>query len=121
MALDGAGQAKVDTLVSAGGMLQRVHGMVERYALAVKQQQVVGSLQLQIKRALEPMVGLLKPQFGIVADQVTQVILAMGRGGSDNTRVRTLREGVAQVRSALEIVERQVREQHAKEVPLAPE
>lgn len=120
-ALDGAGRAKVDTLEEAGVMLQRVHGMVERYALAVKQQAATGPLVLQIRRALEPMVGLLKAQFGLVSDQVTGVILAMSRGGSDNTRVRTLREGVAQLRTALEIAERKVREQHMKEVPLAPE
>ena len=120
-ALDGAGRAKVDTLEEAAAMLQRVHGMVERYALAVKQQAAAGPLQLQIKRALEPMVGLLKAQFGLVSDQVTAVILSMGRGGSDNTRVRALREGVAQLRTALEIAERKVREQHTKEVELAPE
>lgn len=119
--LDGAGRAKVDTLEESGVMLQRVHGMVERYALAVKQQGPTGPLLLQIRRALEPMAGLLKAQFGMVSDQVTGLILVMGRGGSDNTRVRSLREGVAQLRTALEIAERKVREQHEKEVELAPE
>jgi hypothetical protein len=121
MALDGAGKAKADTLEEAGLMLQRVHSLVERYALAAKQQQNTGAIQLQIKRGLEPMVGMLKAQFGLVADQVTGLILAMGRGGSDNTRVRALREGVAQLRSALEIAERKVKDQHTKEIELAPE
>jgi len=120
-ALDGAGKAKVDALASAGESLQPVHAMVERYALAVKNQENTGIYAMQIRRALEPMVGLLKAQFGLIADQVTAVILASSRGGSDQTRVRTLREGVAQLRTALEIAERKVREQHTKEVPLAPE
>lgn len=120
-ALDGAGRAKMDALEEAGTILQRVHGMVERYALAVKQQQNSSVFVLQIKRALEPMVGLLKAQFGLIADQASAVILASTRGGSENTRVRGLREGVAQLRMALEIAERKVREQHTKEVPLAPE
>lgn len=120
-ALDGAGKAKVDALTTGGEILQRVHGMVERYALAVKNQENAGIYVMQIRRALEPMVGLLKAQFGLIADQVTAVILASTRGGSDNTRVRTLREGVAQLRTALEIAERKVREQHTKDVPLAPE
>ena len=119
--LDGAGRAKAETLEAATLILQRTHGLVERYALSVKQRQNTGAMQLQIKRSLEPMVGLLKAQFGLVADQVTSVLLAMGRGGSDATRVRGLREGVAQLRMALEIAERKVREQHTKEVELAPE
>lgn len=120
-ALDGAGKAKMDTLEEANSILQRVHAMVERYALAVKQQQNSSVFVLQIKRSLEPMVGLLKAQFGLISDQATGVILASTRGGSDNARVRSLREGVAQLRTALEMAERKVREQHTREVPLAPE
>lgn len=120
-ALDGAGKAKVDTLVAAGEILQRVHAMTERYALAVKQQQNSAIYPMQIRRALEPMVGMLKAQFGLVSDQVTQLVLASSRGGSEQTRVRTLREGVAQLRTALELAERKVRDQHMKDVPLAPE
>lgn len=120
-ALDGAGRSKVDTLEDAGIMLQRVHGMVERYALAVKQQAPTGPMLIQIRRGLEPMAGVLKAQFGLVSDQVTGLILVMGRGGSDITRIRSLREGVAQLRTALEIAERKVREQHTKDVELSPE
>ncbi|HET9453542.1 MAG TPA: hypothetical protein VFO66_04575 [Gemmatimonadaceae bacterium] len=120
-ALNGAGRAKMDTLEDAGAILQRVHAMVERYALAVKQQQNTGVFVLQIRRTLEPMVGMLKAQFGLISDQAAGVILASSRGGSDVTRVRGLREGVAQLRTALEIAERKVREQHTEEVPLAPE
>ena len=98
-ALDGAGRAKMDALEEAGAILQRVHAMVERYALAVKQQQNSSVFVLQIKRALEPMVGLLKAQFGLIADQASAVILASTRGGSENTRVRGLREGVAILQS----------------------
>ena len=120
-ALDGAGKAKVDALTTAAETLQRVHAMVERYALAVKQQQNAALHVMQIRRALEPLVGLLKAQFGLIADQVTALILSSTRGGSEQARIRTLREGVAQLRTALEITERKVREQHTKDVPLAPE
>lgn len=120
-ALDGAGRAKMDTLEEAAVILQRVHAMVERYALAVKQGQNAGVFVLQIRRALEPMVGMLKAQFGLISDQTAGVILAASRGGGDQSRIRGLREGVAQLRTALEIAERKVRDQHTKEVPLAPE
>ena len=41
------------------------------------------------------------------------VNLAATRGGSEQMRVRALREGVASLRQALEIAERKVREQHS--------
>ena len=119
--LDGAGQAKMNTLEDATAVVQRTHAMVERYALAVKQNQNSQQYVLQIKRSLEPLVGMLKAQFGLISDQVAGVILASSRGGSDVTRVRGLREGIAQLRTAIEIAERKVREQHSKDVELAPE
>ena len=57
--LDGAGQAKMAALETATEILQRVHAQTERYALAVKQNQNVGPMVLQIKRGLEPLVGHL--------------------------------------------------------------
>jgi hypothetical protein len=113
--LDGAGTAKIHTLEDVGTQLQRVHGLVERYALAVKQNQQATVFALQIKRALEPLVGMLKAQFGLIADQVTGLILASSRGGGDQVRIRTLREGVGQLKQSLEIAERKVREQHQAE------
>jgi hypothetical protein len=111
--LDGAGMAKMKTLEEALTSLQRVHALVERYALTVKQGGNTSQFVHQIKRALEPLVGLLKPQFGMLSDQVANVNLAATRGGSEQVRVRGLREGVASLRQGFEIAERKVREQHA--------
>jgi hypothetical protein len=114
--LDGAGMAKMKTLEEAMAGLQRVHALVERYALAVKQGSNPGQLVHPIRRALDPLVGLLKPQFGMLSDQVASVNLVATRGGSEQMRVRGLREGVAALRQGFEIAERKVREQHpAKE------
>jgi hypothetical protein len=111
--LDGAGMAKLKTLEEGLVALQRAHALVERYALAVKQGANTSQFVHQIRRTLEPLVGLLKPQFGMLSDQVASVNLAATRGGSEQVRVRGLREGVAQVRQGFEIAERKVREQHA--------
>jgi hypothetical protein len=111
--VDGAGMAKLKTLEEALARLQRVHGLVEKYALAVKQGSNTGNFVHQIRRTLEPLVGLLKPQFGILSDQVAMVNLSATRGGSEQMRVRTLREGVGTLRQGFEIAERKVREQHA--------
>jgi hypothetical protein len=110
--LDGAGMAKMKTLEEATAGLQRVHALVERYALAVKQGSNPGQFVHPIRRALDPLVGLLKPQFGMLSDQVASVNLVATRGGSEQMRVRGLREGVASLRQGLEIAERKVREQH---------
>jgi hypothetical protein len=110
--LDGAGMAKIKTLEEAMAGLQRVHALVERYALAVKQGANPGQFVHPIRRALDPLVGLLKPQFGMLSDQVASVNLVATRGGSEQMRVRGLREGVASLRQGLEIAERKVREQH---------
>jgi hypothetical protein len=114
--VDGAGMAKLKTLEDAAAGLQRVHSLVERYALTLKQGGNTSQFVHQIRRALEPLVGLLKPQFGVLSDQVASVNLVATRGGSEQMRVRGLREGVASLRQGFEIAERKVREQHAVKV-----
>lgn len=113
--LDGAGMAKVKTLEEATAGLQRVHALVEKYALTVKQGGNTTVFVHQIRRALEPLVGLLKPQFGLLSDQVAMLNLTTTRGGSEQMRVRALREGVGSLRQGFEIAERKVREQHGTE------
>lgn len=110
--LDGAGVAKLKTIDEALGQLQTVHGKVETYGLEVKRMGNPGVLLLQIRRLLPLLIGLLKPQFGLIADQVVALNLAAGRGGTDQTRLRALREGVANIRQALEIAQKRVEEQH---------
>jgi hypothetical protein len=118
--IDGAGLAKLKTLEDATVTLQRVHGLVEKLALTAKQGGNTGLFIMQIRRALDPLVGLLKPQFGMLADQVAMLNLAATRGGSEQMRVRALREGVGSLRQAFEIMERKVREQHTIDDASAP-
>ena len=113
--LDGAGVAKLKVLEEALSQLQSVHGKVETYALEVKRHGNPAVVLLQIRRMLPLLSGLLKPQFGIIADQVVAVNLAAGRGGAEQQRVRSLREGVANLRQALEIAQKRVETQHAVE------
>jgi hypothetical protein len=67
---------------------------------------------MQVKRALTPLVGLLKPQFGLIADQVASMNLVAGRGGSEDAKVRNLREGVGALKQALEIAAVRVKDHH---------
>lgn len=110
--LDGAGVQKMNTLDSAATQLQRLHGVVETYALALKRNQPTSLYGMQVKRAISPLVGLLKPQFGLIADQAAALNLVAGRGGSEVAKIRQLREGVGSLRQALEIAVVRVKDNH---------
>lgn len=111
--LDGAGAQKMKTIEEALKTLQTMHGMVERMALEVKNQKSSGTIPSQIKRLASPLQGQLKGQFGLIADQVSAMILASGRGGGEQIKVRAMREYVAQIRTALDIAASKVKEQHS--------
>jgi hypothetical protein len=119
--LDGAGVQKMKTIEEAMSQAQRLHGVVEHYALAVKRKQPTSLFGTKIKRALTPLVGLLKPQFGLIADQVASMNLVVGRGGSEDAKVRSLREGVGALKQALDIAAVRVKDNHMViEEPAAP-
>ena len=111
--LDGAGMAKMKTLDEAMLLLQRIHGLVEMYAMAIKRGQPAGQLVQNLRRTFPSLSENLKGQFGMISDQVMAVNLATSRGASETVRVRTLREGVAQIKQALEIAITQVKDRHA--------
>lgn len=114
--LDGAGLAKMTTLQAAMNHIQRLNGVVELCASAVKNDKPVTAFVPQIKRAGQPLVGLLKGQFGMISDQAAAFLLQSTRGGSnDQGRVRLLREGVAQLRVQLELATAKTLELHSTE------
>lgn len=110
--LDGAGQAKLKTLEEAATMIQRIHGLVEKYALAVKRDTPTGTFFMNLKRQLPALGGLLKGQFGMIADQVFAMTLAITRGSSEPNRIRQMREGAAQIAQAIELATKHVIEKH---------
>jgi hypothetical protein len=110
--LDGAGLAKMETLDEATAAVQRIHGIVERMAIAVRSQQDTAQFGAQLRRAGSPLVGLLKGQFGMIADQVSALLLVATRAGGDQAKVRSLREAVAQLRIQIEIAITKTKEKH---------
>ncbi|MGQ0647138.1 MAG: hypothetical protein ACT4P7_06175 [Gemmatimonadaceae bacterium] len=113
--MDGAGLAKMATLEAATVQLQRVHSLVERMAIDVRGQRNTSQARQGIQRAATPLVGLLKPQFGMIADLIASLLLVLTRGGGDQARLRALREYVAQARTSLEISVNRVKDQHLVE------
>ena len=110
--LDGPGTQKMQVLEEALMRVQQLNTIVERMAMSVKAQ--TGSAQFvpQLKRTGLPLVGLLKGQFGPLADQVTNMMLAATRGGSEQMRLRGLREGVGLLKQSIEIAANKVKEKH---------
>jgi len=111
--LDGAGIQKMKTIEEAMIALQRLHGTVELYALSLKQNKPTSMYAQQVKRVLSPLVGLLKGQFGMIADVAASLNLVATRGGSETVKIRMLREGVGSLRQQLEIAVVKIKENHA--------
>jgi len=101
--LDGAGQAKMTTLDEAVVIHQRLHSLVENYALCVKNNKPSGGIMQNIKRQFPLLAGKLKGQFGMISDLVTSITMQATRGASEQMRVRQMREGMAGIRVQLEI------------------
>ena len=110
--LDSAGVNKMKTLDEALLHLQRIHGLVEQYAMALKRNQPTSMFVMNIRRQLPSLAANIKSQFGMISDQVLAVNLAASRGASEQVRLRGMREGVAQVRQALEIAVTQTKDKH---------
>lgn len=111
--LDGAGTQKMKTLEEGLAAIQHIHGIVERMAIDVKNNRGAGIAPGQIKRTAATLQGQLKGQFGMIADQVSGMIIALGRGGGEQNKVRAAREAVAQIRQALEFMVKKVKDQHS--------
>src|SRR5215470_5101426 len=111
--LDGAGVVKMKVLEDAMLLLQRVNGLVENYAMAVKRETPSSAFLMNIRRTLPTLAENLKSQFGLISDQILAVNLASSRGASEAMRVRVLREGVAQIKQSIEIAITQTKDKHA--------
>ena len=119
--LDGPGAQKMQTLEDALRTLQQLHGLVERMAMEVNNQKGTGVIPMQIKRAAAPLVGQLKGHFGLLAEQVSAMLLIGGRGGGDQMKVRAYREHIAMLRNAIEKTQVKVRRDHSVDIDVSPE
>lgn len=117
--LDSGGTIKMKVLEDALLLVQRINALNEVYALNAKKGTPSGSIYQNIKRLLQTVAANLKNQFGMISDAVTNVYLSSSRGASDVNRVRVLRDGIAQIKQAIEIGMAQTKDKHAvhKEKP----
>lgn len=113
--IDAVGTVKLKTLDEALLLLQRIHGLVEQYAVAFKRSQPTSAYVMNLRRQLPTLAANLKAHFSLIADEVLALNLATSRGASEQTRVRLLREGVARIRTNMEIAAIQTRTKHQVE------
>jgi hypothetical protein len=111
--LDSAGTIKLKMLDEALLLLQRIHGLVEQYAMALKRNQPTSVFVMNIRRQLPTLSENLKANFGLISEQIVSVNLAASRGASEQVRLRGLREGVAHIKTAIDIAMTQTRDKHA--------
>jgi len=103
------------TLDDALAIHQRIHTLVEQYALSIKRNQPASHLMQNLKRQMPTLAGKLKGQFGMISDLVTATNMTMTRGASDVIRVRSMREGVAAIKVQLDIAVAQTIAKHKAE------
>jgi hypothetical protein len=113
--LDAAGLNKLKVLDDGLLLLQRINGIVEQYALALKRNQPASVYVQNVRRQLPTLGENLRSHFGSISDLVIGVNLAASRGASEVMRLRVLREGVAQIRQAMDIAIIQTKSKHAIE------
>jgi hypothetical protein len=106
--LTGPGVQRLQTLEESAVLLQTLHGIVEKMAMALRAQQPIQPFVQQLRRASVPLADLLKGHYGLLSDQVTGLYLVATRGGGERARVNNLRETIGGLRNALEIAERKV-------------
>lgn len=110
--IDGAGTAKLETLEHAVTLVQKLNTIVERMAQSQRMMQPLAQYRQQIQRAAAPIASLLKPQFEPISVMLTNLVIVSTRGGSDQQKVRSLRESVAHIKSALDASASRVRKEH---------
>ena len=91
------------TLDDAVAIHQRIHTLVEQYALSIKRNQPASHLMQNLKRQMPTLAGKLKGQFGMISDLVTATNMTMTRGASGRTRLRLValtRNGTPVIRTA---------------------
>jgi len=110
--IDGAGTAKLETLEHAVTLVQKLNTIVERMAQSQRMMQPLAQYRQQIQRAAAPIASLLKPQFEPISVMLTNLVIVSTRGGSDQQKVRSLRESVAQIKAALDASASRVRKEH---------
>jgi hypothetical protein len=104
--LTAAAQQKIATLREHLEKVQRVHGLVEQYAVAKTSQDV---LSHAVKRAFAQLKReLMGDGFDNMSQLAGSMEIAAGRSIGQQTKMRILRDGVASLRFQIELEQRAI-------------
>ena len=115
--LDASGTIKMKVLDDALLLAQRLNALNEQLAVNAKSGAPTASLRASIKRQMQTLGANLKSHFGMISDSVNNLVIASGRGSSDQYRCRVIREGLAQIRQGIDVGMNSTRSKHALEKP----
>lgn len=106
-------QAKLSALADLQRATDTIYGLTERFATARSHEDQFAQ---QLKRRYNKFkITLLGAGFDQLAQLATGMEIAAGRGGSQRTKSRILREGVASIRFQLDMEEKAIRKGEAAE------
>jgi hypothetical protein len=111
--LDASGTIKMKVLDDALLLTQRLNALNETMGIAAKAGTPTASLKAAIKRSMMTLAANLKSHFGMISDLVNNVVISSSRGSSEVVRVRTLREGIAQIKQGIDVGMAHTRNNHA--------
>lgn len=116
MKLSGGAQLKLDVLSQARRKFDRIYSLVEQYAGTGKGDDVF--LSPITRTATEVARAFMQNGYGVMADHANQIGMMAKRAGPKPAKLRTFRERIASVRSAIEHAEKMIIEEekaaHAK-------
>lgn len=106
-------QARLATLVELQRHTDTIYGLTEQFAAARSNQDIISH---QIKRRYNKLkVSLTGAGFDHLSQLASGMEIAAGRSGSQRTKARILREGVASIRFQLDTEEKLIRQAAAAE------
>jgi hypothetical protein len=112
--LSAGAQQDLEVITMARRKLDRLHTLVEQFAVA-KAGPSQDSMAAQVSRtALELGRALLQNGMGVLADQANQMGMLARRGGGPGAKLRGMRDYVAQMRPGLDRAEKAVMQKDAE-------
>jgi hypothetical protein len=112
--LSAGAQQDLEVITQARRKLERLHNLTEQYAVAKAGPSQDGVASLISRAALELGRALLQVGLGVLADQANQMGMLARRGGGASTKLRGMRDYVAQMRPGLDRAERSIIEKDAE-------
>jgi len=110
--LSAMAQIKLDVLTETRRKYDHIHSLVEQYGAAkVGDDTLLGSLA---RTATDVGRVFMNNGYGLMADHSNQIAMLAKRGVGKQTKLRTFREAIASVRSAMDHTEKMIVEEEKK-------